>query len=389
MNSMVTIKESKNISVDSKVINFLNPDYIYLPMEDGFAINVKSNTNVYKEDILLKSDEKFVYSPISGTVLGKTSSMSYNNEPISCVVVENDFREKLKHKKSTEKYINEYSLEEALNLIKKYNACDNIINSTSKTLLINGVDSDPFEKTYAHIIDSYSSKILEAIDALSIILGVDTTILAVNNHDTNNVINLSNNIGTYPNITLKLVPDIYPLSFQDILIKNILTKKQINAGITYLTVEDVYNIYNVLKRKKPITEKLVTISGDAIESPVVVNVKIGTSLTDLIKNCCHIINKNYYVVINGLISGKTLTSLNNIITSKTRSVFLNTLDTTTEKKCINCGLCNKKCPVGLNPKYIKEHKNADSSKCINCGLCTYICPSKINFKPYLGGNNEE
>ncbi len=387
MNSMVTIKESKNISIDNNVINFLNPDYIYIPIEEGFQINVKSNTLIYKEDILLKSEDKLIYSPISGKVLGKTSSMSDHNVSVPCVVVENDFREKIKKKKSTEKYINEYTCEDALNLIRKYNACDQIIDPRAKTLLINGIDSDPFEKTFSHIIDSYSSKILEAIDALSLILGVDTTILAINNHDTNNVINLSNNIGTYPNITLKLVPDIYPLSYQDILIKNILTKKQISSRIIYLTVQDIYNIYNVLKRKKPITEKLVTISGNAIESPIVVNVKIGTSMADLIKNCCNIINKNYYVIVNGLISGKTLTSLNNIVTSETRSIFLNTVDSTPEKKCINCGLCNQKCPVGLNPKYLKEHKDADRSKCINCGLCSYICPSKINFKPFLGGKN--
>lgn len=388
MNNMVTIKESKNLSIDSNVINFLNPDYIYLPIEEGYSINVKSNADIYKEDILLKSESKYVYSPISGKVLGKTSSMAYNDEEVSCVVVENDFREKLKKKKSTEKYINEYTLEDALTLIRKYNACNRKIDKNAKILLINGIDADPFEKTYSHIIDSYSSKILEAIDALSIILNVESTILAINNHDTNNVINLSNNIGTYPNISLKLVPDIYPLSFKDILIKTILTKKQISMGIIYLTVEDIYNIYNVLKRKKPITEKLVTISGNAIETPVVVNVKIGTSLADLIKNCCNIINKNYYVVVNGLISGKTLKSLNNVITEDTRSIFLNTIDKSTEKKCINCGLCNKKCPVGLNPKYIKEHKNVDYSKCIKCGLCSYICPSKINFKPYLGGHDE-
>ena len=65
------------------------------------------------------------------------------------------------------------------------------------------------------------------------------------------------------------------------------------------------------------------------------------------------------------------------------------VDTTEEKKCINCGLCNRKCPVGLNPKYIKDHPKADRSRCINCGLCTYICPSKINFKAHLGGNDEK
>ena len=122
---------------------------------------------------------------------------------------------------------------------------------------------------------------------------------------------------------------------------------------------------------------------------MVVNVKIGTSLTDLIKNTCEVIDNKYYVVKNGLIAGTTLTTLNNVITSDTRSIFLSTVDTTEEKKCINCGLCNRKCPVGLNPKYIKDHPKADRSRCINCGLCTYICPSKINFKAHLGGNDEK
>ena len=149
------------------------------------------------------------------------------------------------------------------------------------------------------------------------------------------------------------------------------------------------NIYNVLRRKKPITERLITVSGDAIANPMVVNVKIGTSLSELIKNVCEVTNNKYYVVKNGIIAGTTLTTLNNVITSETRSIFLNSVDTSEEKKCINCGLCNAKCPVGLNPKYLKEHTRADRSKCINCGLCTYICPSKTNFKACLGGNDEE
>ena len=136
------------------------------------------------------------------------------------------------------------------------------------------------------------------------------------------------------------------------------------------------------------TERLVTVVGNAIDKSFVVNVKIGTSLSDIIKNCCNIVNDDYYVIVNGLIAGKTLSTLNNVITTETRSIFLNTKDTQKEKKCINCGLCNSKCPVGLNPKYLKDHKRADRSKCIHCGLCTYICPSKINFKPYLGGNDE-
>jgi electron transport complex protein RnfC len=185
------------------------------------------------------------------------------------------------------------------------------------------------------------------------------------------------------------MPDVYPIGFKSILLKNILNRKQMEEGVIVLNVEDVHNIYTVLKRRKPILDTLITISGNAVETPMVVRCKIGTSMQDLIKNTCKISNDNYYVVINGLISGITLENLNSVITKDIRSIFLNTISEDKEVECINCGLCNIKCPLHLNPKYIKEHKRADKSKCIGCGLCTYICPSKINFKPYVGGKNEE
>ena len=50
-----------------------------------------------------------------------------------------------------------------------------------------------------------------------------------------------------------------------------------------------------------------------------------------------------------------------------------------EEKCINCGLCYRVCPIGINP--LKKN-----NKCIKCGLCNYVCPSKINCLK-VGGNN--
>lgn len=390
MNRMISIKENKKVHIDNNVINYLNPDYLYIPIPKDYELSVKTNSQINKEDVLLKKGDNFIYSPISGRVLGKTDSMKVNNENIDCIVIENDFKEHVKKRKFANKYINEYTKEKMIEQIKKLNGCKKNLNKEIKHIVINGIDRDPNEKTYSLIINKYSSKLLETIDALSTIFHAQNTIFAINNNDSENVINLSNNIGTYPNIKLKLLPDIYPIGFKNVLIKNLFKSKEIDEGVLYLNVEDIYNIYNVLKRNKPITEKIITISGNCIEKSFVINVKIGTSIADIIKKCCKITNEKYFCVLNGLISGLTLDSLNGVVTFDTRSIFLNTISNEKENKCINCGLCNAKCPVGLNPKYIKEHKNADRSKCINCGLCTYICPSKINFKRYLGGcNNEE
>ncbi|MCX4248312.1 MAG: 4Fe-4S binding protein [Bacilli bacterium] len=386
MNKSISIKNNSLIQED--VENFLNPDYIYIPFYDTDNILVSVGKKVLKEEAIIERKNEIVYSSVSGKFIGTTESTYFDNKEGKCIVIENDFKEKVIDKKGAVKYISEYSKEEVFSLIKKYSICSKVINNGAKIMVINGIDQDPYERTYSFLINNHCQKILEVIDALASILNISTTILAINNHDNNNVVMLTNHIGTYPNIKLKLLPDAYPSGYKELVIKNTLTKKQANEGYIYMTVEDMYNIYNVLKRRKPITEKLLTLSGNSIENSKVLNVKIGTIIPDIIENCCDIVNDKYFVIKNGLIAGKTLTHLNQPITSNMRSLFLNTKSKDIERKCINCGLCNAKCPVGLNPKYLKEHKNADRSKCIGCGLCTYICPSKINFKPYLGGKDE-
>lgn len=373
--------------INSKLESFLNPDYVYMPLPEDFNLQTIEEKHVMKNDVLFEKNGKSTFSPISGVVKSISNDLKINNKNVKCLVIENDFKEDIRQNKYATKYINKYSKKELMELLKKYMPNLDTFNG-EKTILINGIDKEETEKNFSFIINNKSDKILETADALANILEIQNVVFAINNKDANNVLNLTSNIGTYPNIRLKLLPDIYPIGFKNILIKNVLTKKEIDNKVFYLTVEDLINIYNVLKRRKPIIEKYVTIGGNCIKESVVVNTKIGVKIADLIKNNCEIINEEYYVVVNGLISGITLESLNSIITLDTRSIFLNTLSKETEKECINCGLCTLKCPVGLNPKYIKEHKKADKSKCINCGLCSYICPSKINFKECLNNHGK-
>ncbi len=386
MNKTVTIKN--NFTILPEVEEYLNPDYIYFPLDENVKIIPEIGDTIYKEDPVLKFGEKTIFSPVSGKIIGKINTLVINNQTTPCLAIENDFREKIKNKKGCVKYINEYSQTELYDIISTYCPFLAEINYAKKNIIINGIDSDPFEKTYSTIINKYCSKLLETIDAIVTTFNISTTIFTISNHDSNNVTNLTNNIGTYPNIKLKLISESYPISKEELLAPTVLNKKQLAEGYIFLNIDDILNLYNALKRRRPIIEKYITISGDAIETGKVIKTKIGVSLNDIIKNCCNIKSQKYHIVKNGLLAGTTLLTANTPLTNDIDSIFLNSECSTSEKKCINCGLCNEKCPVGLNPKYIKEHKRADRSKCINCGLCTYICPSKINFKPFLGGKNE-
>lgn len=58
-----------------------------------------------------------------------------------------------------------------------------------------------------------------------------------------------------------------------------------------------------------------------------------------------------------------------------------------ERACINCGWCDKKCPVDLLPQFIMKAMGAGEMEevlelglldCTGCGLCTFVCPAKID-----------
>ncbi len=380
MAELISIKHDKDLEVNKKTYNYLNPDFVYIPYEKGYILNIKTNETVNKESVLLSKDNKYIYSPISGTVIG-ACEMIINKNKVPAIVIENNFCEKVNELSGAKKQINNYSKEEVIKLVNEYNAFEGILEGN--IIVINGVDLEIYEATRSYIINQHSIEILETADALYEIFNCNKCYFIIKNNDAENVETLVHHIGTYPNIDLKLMPDLYPIGHKDVLISKLPISKENKKNIIYLTVEEVLAIYNVLRKKRPITEKLVTISGNLIDKSKVINIKIGTTLKDILFNNFKIKSDDYKIIINGLLSGYEVDSLDVVITKDIRSIFINSEKTDKPKRCINCGMCHTKCPMGCSKKH-----NYNLDKCIECGTCTYICPANINFKDVKGEKND-
>lgn len=360
----IKIDSTDNIKISSQIKDFLNPDYIYIPFNSNSKLKIKSNDYVEKGSILYEENNKIMYSPISGTIIGSCKSQ-VNNALEDTIVIENDFKEYTKRKK--------------ISLPKKYqkqdliNRLDNLnlhFNLDGKVLLINGADYEPSEHALSYITKTYTETILDTIDELISCLKVDKCYLSIKNNDTENVTTLINQIGTYQNIELKLMDDYYPNADKTLLIQQYLNKKEKEI---YLTVEDIYNIHNAIKKDEPIYEKFITLTGNVLTKGKVLKVKIGTRIQEILGPSIKLTDKQH-IIINGQLSGYETKNINTIITSNIRSIFIVNEKEDVPSECINCGLCHLNCPVNADPR-----TNFNMKKCLKCGLCNYICPSKIHL----------
>ena len=234
------------------------------------------------------------------------------------------------------------------------------------------------------LVENYK-EILKLIDDLKKILSLENSILAIKNTNVKGIKKVKSISGVYPDLKVMLLPDKYLMSIPDNL-TDYLNIPMENTLI--LTTNEIYELNEVLKGKS-ISEKYITISGNALKKSLIIKTKIGVSLKEIIQNFLKITTNDYEVYENGYLQGVKIKDLNKVvITHKTRCIVINKKEAKEQTECINCGACMKICPVYINVKKCYRQKLM-SHRCLGCGLCDYICPANLALKEIVKVENDE
>ncbi len=176
------------------------------------------------------------------------------------------------------------------------------------------------------------------------------------------------------------------------------TKRAINssqlpsdAGCVVNNVDTIVAIYHAVIEGKPLMQRIVTITGEAIRNPQNYRVRIGTNYHELIEAAGGFRVQPEKIVSGGPMMGFGLFDLD-VPTTKTASALLcmskDEVSACEPSACINCGMCAEVCPGRVVPKLLAEYADrgneeafvkCNGMECCECGCCSFVCPAKRNL----------
>ena len=364
MKHLIKLQNEDNILVSCELTNFYDPEKIYVPLYGDRKIN----DYVYKNTFL----NNYIIS-VSGKIIN-LSKVIYDGSLINTLVIDNDYLEEV----NTNNFKEVNTLDDLNYLLDKNNLIKlkNKLNKGNyKNFVVTCIDEEACISTECTIMCNYYKEILDIIDKLSIMLNFKSVTVASKNTSSESIKNIKSNIGMYPNIRVKLVPDKYLISRKEFLTKYLNIDLETSL---VLNTKELFYLYNLFKFNV-LNEVVISVSGNALKKGVNLKVKIGVCLEEIIEKYLEILDSDYEIFVNGLIGGKKANANNIIVTPYTTNFVINKKNTVKSLSCINCGACQKICPYNINTlKCLKE--NLKSKKCIGCGLCNYICPAILDIR---------
>ncbi|HNV86445.1 MAG TPA: RnfABCDGE type electron transport complex subunit C [Candidatus Omnitrophota bacterium] len=261
-----------------------------------------------------------------------------------------------------------------------------------QAVILNGVESEPYLTSDYILMMENILEIVEAAKFFKRILRLPKICLAVGEDKLEVLEIVRSKLFSLSEDFLEVVcvPAHYPQGEESLLIRKILPgfRGDLQAGeVLVFNIATALAILEAIKFRKPLYERIVTVTGECLPEPKNLLVKIGTSFNDAIRNCKGFLRKPDRVLMGGPMSGVCVEDWNAPVIKGTQAIVALPPEDTKPRKvlpCIRCGLCLQACPVWINPCLIAlavETGNFDSLKafhperCVECGNCSYVCPS--------------
>jgi len=270
-----------------------------------------------------------------------------------------------------------------------------------KTLIINAAECEPYITADDRLMQDYAAEVLEGSRILAWVLQAERVLIGIEDNKPEAIAALKQALGGERDLQIRVIPTKYPSGGAKQLTR-ILTGMEVphggrstDIGVLMQNVGTAWAVKRAIINGEPITERVVTLTGEAIAQPRNVWSRLGTPISHLLHQVGFRPGPRQMVIMGGPLMGFTLPSLDvpvvkitNCILAPSSSEMGNNDE---EQSCIRCSACADACPAKLLPQQLYwysqggDHDKARAhhiDDCIECGACAYVCPSNIPLVQY-------
>ena len=271
-----------------------------------------------------------------------------------------------------------------------------------ETLIINAAECEPYITADDRLMQDCAAQIVEGIRILGHILQPRQILIGIEDNKPQAISMLRAVLADAHDITLRVIPTKYPSGGAKQLTQ-ILTGKQVphggrssDIGVLMQNVGTAYAVKRAVVDGEPLTERVVTLTGEAVSRPGNVWARLGTPVRHLLDAAGFCPSGEQLVIMGGPLMGFTLPWLEVPVVKITNCLLAPSAsemgEVQEEKGCIRCSACADACPADLLPQQLywfskgQQHDKATAhnlSDCIECGACAWVCPSNIPLVQYF------
>ena len=406
-------KYNKEMSTIITAFSTIAPKQVVIPMQQHIGAPcqplVKVGDHVLRDQKIGDGEGLCVpvHASISGTVVAVEPRPHTSGREVMAVVIENDFKDERIPSQVPEIPFTEMDNDLILHTIRESGivgmggaAFPGNVKALSAmghvdTLIANACECEPYITADDSLLRTTPDQVLTGMEILRKVLNPERTVLAVEDNKQQAIERLKTLMPSHPEIELVVLPTRYPQGAEKQLIQSVTGREvapgqlPVSVGCAVFNVSTYAAIYRAICWGVPLTQRIVTVSGETVKQPQNFNVRIGTPIRELIAKAGGLTEETERVISGGPMMGFAQSNLDVPVIKATNSILCLPKDRNGAAEnpvCLRCGKCVGVCPMRLQPLYMYRYSKCEDvaqlerlnlMDCMECGSCAFTCPGKL------------
>jgi len=259
-------------------------------------------------------------------------------------------------------------------------------------VIINGAECEPYLTCDHRLMLERSDELLDALRLIMRIVGAKNGYIAIERNKPDAIEQLQHAARGEPAIRVVPLKVKYHQGAEQQLIKA-LTGREVPAGgglpsdvgCLVHNVATALAVRDAIRYRRPLIERPITVTGDAVRNPGNFVERIGTSIRAILERQGTQDGANLLLVGGPMMGVAQSTAEVPLIKGNSGILLERAPASEPQRACIRCGRCVEHCPLGLVPSDLSilcEKRDWEAAaaaglmECKECGCCAYVCPSK-------------